>query len=534
MLAEEVDGGQALAALLEDASWARELPASDGFWQLWTRLPQFARLVDQHEYRSWRAAWSSLAQALGRQAERDASVSLQDYLHRSQQEEFEAQPLLSFRHEDGDRLTLTTLHQAKGLEFEVVFIADAVEGVFPDLRTRSSLLEPRLLSPARPTEPALSARFRLQEEMRLAYMGMTRARRRVVCTATSAGYGQQEGGPSRFLLLATGVESAEQLDGRPDPPWPPVTPLEAEAYLRGIARDPRQGPARRLASMAALARGSAYGLRPPHCFVGQHRRGPDVGLVPPDLALSPSQADAYQVCPRRYALERRLGMDGGPGLHAELGALLHRVLEEVERAAMEREEVHGSLADALEELDRAWQPRAFGGGAWAEAWRRRAEAILRNLYGHWPGSSPAIAVEHPLGLRLNGVAWRGRADRIEAADGLVRVVDYKTGKQAASRAEARRSLQLGFYLLAAAHDPALTRHGRPAHAEFWYPARKSKDCTVRTFDPHNLPMVEADLARVAEGILAEDWAPTVGEACDRCPVRLVCPAWPEGREAFLR
>ena len=51
-------------------------------------------------------------------------------------------------------MTITTLHQAKGLEFEVVFIADAVEGVFPDLRTQDSLLGVRHLPRRRTPRPA--------------------------------------------------------------------------------------------------------------------------------------------------------------------------------------------------------------------------------------------------------------------------------------------------------------------------------------------------------------------------------------------
>jgi len=59
--------------------------------------------------------------------------------------------------EDSDRLTLMTLHSAKGLEFKVVFLSGMEEGLFPHSR---SINDPDSL----------------EEERRLCYVGMTRAR----------------------------------------------------------------------------------------------------------------------------------------------------------------------------------------------------------------------------------------------------------------------------------------------------------------------------------------------------------------------
>ncbi|MFS8477671.1 MAG: DNA helicase PcrA [Micromonosporaceae bacterium] len=80
-------------------------------------------------------------------------------------------------------VTLMTLHTAKGLEFPVVFLTGLEEGTFPHLR---SLGDPR----------------ELEEERRLAYVGITRARRRLYVTraVTRSAWGQpQYNPPSRFL-----------------------------------------------------------------------------------------------------------------------------------------------------------------------------------------------------------------------------------------------------------------------------------------------------------------------------------------------
>ena len=85
---------------------------------------------------------------------------------------------------ESDAVTLITLHAAKGLEFPIVFIAGLEEGLFPHNR-------------------ALDDEKELEEERRLAYVGITRAKRRLFLShawrrATWGGGGMSV--PSRFLL----------------------------------------------------------------------------------------------------------------------------------------------------------------------------------------------------------------------------------------------------------------------------------------------------------------------------------------------
>ncbi len=523
----------ALGNLLADASWADTLPAQGGFWQIWSTLPELTRIVADADRRDERAAWASLAQVLSRWNERNPAATLDEYRRLSEQEDFEAQPLLSYRPPEEDRLVLTTLHQSKGLECDVVFIADAVEGVFPDLRSRDSLLGVRHLLPHVPTDTAEYRAFRLQEERRLAYTAMTRARRRVVWTATATGFEEGRGIPSRFLALVAGTPTVAEAVTRPVPQSHPVTPLEAEADLRRRLTDPRIGAPERLAALTILT-GSQPVLRSPDAFAGVRERGPDEGLIPSDVQLSPSQAEAYATCPRRYAIERWLRVGDETTVYATFGTLIHRVLELTEAEAHDRGAARGDVSRALEILNEEFDPGVFGGDPYAEAWRRRGAEGLERLYAMWPSRGSVVDLERFLTLDIGGVRWRGYADRVEADEFGLKVVDYKTTKNPPTKADVEASLQLGFYLLALAEDEEMAAYGSPHGAEMWFPLKDQKrSVATRRFDMANLDAVRAQLVAVSEQIAAEQWEPTPHDRCDRCRVRELCPAWPQGKEGFV-
>jgi DNA helicase-2/ATP-dependent DNA helicase PcrA len=85
----------------------------------------------------------------------------------------------------GDRISLMTLHAAKGLEFDTVFLPGWEEGLFPSQRTMDE-----------------SGAKGLEEERRLAYVGLTRARRRAIVShaANRRIYANwQSSIPSRFI-----------------------------------------------------------------------------------------------------------------------------------------------------------------------------------------------------------------------------------------------------------------------------------------------------------------------------------------------
>lgn len=125
--------------------------------------------------------------------ERTGSVNLGDFL-----EEVSLISDISNHTEDGNAVTLMTLHSAKGLEFPVVFLVGMEEGIFPH---NMSLMEDNL-----------------EEERRLCYVGITRAKERLYITNAKRRmlYGKDNMNmPSRFIAeinpnLLEKNESAEK------------------------------------------------------------------------------------------------------------------------------------------------------------------------------------------------------------------------------------------------------------------------------------------------------------------------------------
>ena len=129
---------------------------------------------------------------------------------------------------------------------------------------------------------------------------------------------------------------------------------------------------------------------------------------------------------------------------------------------------------------------------------------------------------------IEGITWIGFIDRLEQTSSGYRVVDYKTSASAMTKKEAGDSIQLAFYAGAITTDG-----GDVIQAQLWYPRVAAQTVTVRDLDLGRLDELSEEMRTMTGSIRAEDWAPKVGEHCQRCDYRLSCPAWPEGRGAFL-
>jgi DNA helicase-2/ATP-dependent DNA helicase PcrA len=321
---------------------------------------------------------------------------------------------------DTPAVRVMTVHKAKGLEFPVVFLVSLVQGRFP-LRRRSEMLE----VPAELVKDTLpGGDFHVQEERRLFYVGMTRARRELYLTSARDYGGSRQRKVSQFVLEALDLPKDAAL---------PHRALATEELMR-YAPPPESG----LAADQPLA-------------------------ADDELTISHKQIDDYQTCPRKYRYVHVLRVPILRHHTVAYGSIVHKV---VEYYLLRR--VAGNftpLEDLLDAYERAWagedilherpaSERAEGFLTREHEEARKAagrQALTRFWHEEEAHGVPPAFVEKEFGFSIGRDRVRGRFDRVDEEPSGAVIIDYKTGDLARQQDADRRvaeSLQLKVYSLA--------------------------------------------------------------------------------------
>jgi len=468
------------------------------FFEVMTRTRYLERAVGAPERARAAAALGRLGELIEDHCARFTDHRLRAYIERfdlvllSGLDEAipEVDPGFAGAAEDGcDAVELMTIHQAKGLEFDTVFVPALVEGRLPLYRRGEGFDLPAALleSDVRGREDQLA------EERRLLYVAMTRARRRLVLSWAERYEGLRRWRPSRFL---------------------------AEAAASGVLRErvapaPRSAP-RAAAVAASAAAGSGQGARVP-------------------LRLSFSAVSTYRECPRQHWYRYRAGLPAAQSAEAQHGSVVHaalmragrlraagaavgagRLLDLLEEAWAEVTPVDPRRLPALRALGREQLRQFSAGGGLRERPAMVERAFTTDLDG-WRLSGIIDRVDPPP-TQEGGEVGSNHGGELEVGRraGAWRIVDYKTGAPLpASRL--RRDLQLALYALAAKESLGLD----PVDLEIVY-LRAGK----RVLIPSGEDLVgEARrvLGEVAEGIRAGNREPRPERRrCSLCPYRTAC------------
>lgn len=431
-----------------------------------------------------------------------------------------------------DVVRLMTVHQAKGLEWPVVLIPALEDSGFPITgadRGPAGMLGAltRSASPAGVVE----------EERRLFYVALTRAKERAVLSVDAVGR-QQPATPSRFFAecgltpaevhAPTGLAAART---RPD----------AESLLR---RRLRAGTAAERAQAAyALARLSRDAAPAWWSLVGPlAAQRPEVDEIP--LRVAATGLADFRSCPYRFKCGQLLRLRRPGDVASGMGMIVHAALSVF----------HGPEADhAFDEttlarlIDEHWDPAHFQYEPIEAHFRHDARGFAQNYLRFHAQRGAALAVETSFEMPVGGLRVRGRIDAIFESDGDLEIVDYKTGTQVMSAREAKADLQLGVYGLAFDLADELRQYGTPTAATYLYVQRiketsRMKGVRSRATGPDERARVRAKVGRYEASIRRWELPAKSGAAplrdaadaddepviasqklCGFCEFRRICP-----------
>ncbi len=416
---------------------------------------------------------------------------------------------------DADAVKVMTIHQAKGLEFDVVYVPGLAGSgrsqIFPDARAGENALTNSAALPwwlreddgippwpgstQKEIEDVIRKR-RLDEEWRLLYVACTRARRRLVCSAAHWYPGPAEPqGPSRFYDfvavqtdLVTERFRHEAADVDPDVAAKERQRAAARRYPGRVAPRPDAAPTQ--LRLDAVATGAPTAAR----------------SAP--TALSVTGLVTYARCPKQFYWTVVRPLPRRSSAAARLGTEIHRWIEQ--RAGRQLSLIEPDADD--DELDPDQLPSGLD-----------VAAALRAsfLASPWASLDP-VRVEAPFALAVGGHLVRGRVDAVYERAGRLELVDFKTGRPAAED-DKGAGTQLDLYGLAAVDawgtDPERLR------TTYCYLRTDGPPMVIDLeWDASTLDRVRSRLASTLDALAEARYGPTPGSWCQGCDFLSFCPA----------
>lgn len=245
------------------------------------------------------------------------------------------------------------------------------------------------------------------------------------------------------------------------------------------------------------------------------------------FAATPSRLGTFTACPRRYRftyLIRPTPPKGAPWAHNSVGAAAHNALRDWWLLPEERR----TPAAAARLLDAAWISEGFADTEQSATWRARARDWVESYVATLDPADEPVGVERGVAVRTDRLALSGRVDRIDARDGELVIVDYKTGRWVPDTDDTRGSLALAIYALAAERTLRRSCHRVELHhlptgrVAAWEHTPESLARHVgRATDTAD--DIEAAATAVAGGTPVDTaYPPVTGRQCGWCDFRRHC------------
>jgi DNA helicase II / ATP-dependent DNA helicase PcrA len=396
-----------------------------------------------------------------------------------------------------DAVQLMTVHAAKGLEFQNVFILRLSRNDFPSgVRKVEFEFPAEMMKEEQP-----QGDFQIQEERRLFYVALTRARQQLTLSTLV----NKRKKPSLFLddfLMNGQIKTFDVHQSQPKVDLPPVeetTGPEADSLDPSQLFPPGLEPTRAYSRVALWAKA----FHPPR---------------PEPLQLSSSAIDCYDRCPMRYMFQYVWSVRGGPHGMATFGNVMHRTIKEFVSEFGKCRKI--PFEDVMTIYNREWSSLGYIDKYHEEEYRKAGRDQLEAFHRTY-SAAPADVIYQEKNFELaleNDVVVTGRMDQVNRIDGnAVEIVDYKTGKPKDAKS-AEKDLQLGVYALAAQEVLDLD----PTRLTFYNLV--TNEAVAGTRDANALKKTRECIAEVADLIRAKEFPAKPGFGCNFCDYRPLCPA----------
>ncbi|MCX6811793.1 MAG: UvrD-helicase domain-containing protein, partial [Candidatus Berkelbacteria bacterium] len=307
------------------------------------------------------------------------------------------------RDPDIDAVNVLTTHAAKGLEFKIVFICSLVDGRFPATRRSESIDIPNQFI----KEVLPKGDWHIEEERRLFYVAMTRAKEELYLTCATSYGGERARRPSPFI---------------------------AEALGKKVIAETKKSTIKKIEQIELFREETSPRIR---------KRFSD------SLYLSYSQLDDYLTCPYKYENSSIIHVPVMQHFAAAFGNSLHRTVAQFYRAKIASRTM--TFPELYKNYLQYWRNDNYLNEEHEQEAKIKGKKMLLTFYKKERNSPLPKKVEQKFRFKLGKDTIAGFIDAIYEENGKVRIIDFKSSsvdsKEKAYEA-ATSSLQLGIYALA--------------------------------------------------------------------------------------
>lgn len=382
-----------------------------------------------------------------------------------------------------------TVHASKGLEFRFVFVVSMIDQRFPSVARAEAIPLPVGLVVASSLVVDEGDEWHLEEERRLFYVALTRAKEHVYLTSADDYGGARKRKLSRFLS-ELGFDKPDGKDATKRDPF--VEPGETAA--------PAEPPV--------------------------------VIHLPKQFSFT--QLSAFRTCPLQYKFAHILKIPVFGKWTFSFGKTMHNTLHHffllwLERAGVKQASLFGATSTktegmpvTIEELlalyNDSWQDDWYKDDAQREEYRTRGRDQLRAFYAYLGEHPPKPKfLEQDFTLKIGDAVIKGRIDRVDEADGGVEIIDYKTGTpKDDKKLEASDKEQLLLYQMAAKDILGLN----PVKLTYHYLEDNSQISFIG--DDEDLLDLREKIQDRVNGIRTSKFGPTPGFHCKYCDFADIC------------